>query len=125
MRKDLVKELNKIVSIENKIYPTNAPQGIKAPYLVYMVKERGNKTLDGYNDSKEANIMLNIMTNSYSQMVDLTNDIENLVKTFPHRNIGESTYIEDIILDEISDNYESELQVFRGIIPFTIYFKED
>lgn len=125
MRKDLVKELNKIVSIKNKIYPTNAPQGIKAPYLVYMVKERGNKTLDGYNDSKEANIMINIMANSYSEMVDLTNDIENLVKNFPHRNIGESTYIEDIMIDETSDLYESELQVFRGIIPFTIYFKED
>lgn len=125
MRKDLVKELNKIVSITNKIYPTNAPQGIKVPYLVYMVKERTGKTLDGYNDSKEANIMLNIMTSSYSEMVDLTEEVENLVKTFPHRNIGESTYIEDITLEETSDTYESELQVFRGIIPFTIYFKED
>lgn len=125
MRKDLVKELNKIVSIKDKIYPTNAPQGINAPYLVYIVKERTGKTLDGYDNSKEADIILNIISNSYSEMVDLTNDIEDLVKTFPHRNIGGSTYIQDIILDETSDVYENELQVFRGIIPFTIYFKED
>lgn len=125
MRKDLVKELNKVVSIKNKIYPTNAPQNVNAPYLVYMVRERADKTLDGYSNSKEADILLNVMSASYSEMVELTTEIESLIKTFPHRTIGVSTYIEDITLDETSDTYESELQVFRGIIPFTIYFKEE
>lgn len=124
MRTDLVKELNKITTLKDKIYPTNAPQGTKGPYLVYMVKLRENKDLDGYNGSKEADVMLNIMTASYSEMVALTKEVEDLVKNLINKKL-EKIYVEDINLDNTSDVFENELLVYRGIVPFTMYFKEE
>lgn len=124
MRTDLVKELNRITTLKDKIYPTNAPQGIKGSYLVYMIKLRENKDLDGYNGSKEADVMLNIMTASYSEMVALTKEVENLVKNLINKKL-EKIYVEDINLDNTSDVFENELLVYRGIVPFTMYFKEE
>ena len=39
---ELVKELDKIFN--NKVYPTNAPEGEQTPYLVYFYREIENKS---------------------------------------------------------------------------------
>ena len=119
-------ELNKISEIKNKIFPTNAPEGEKPPYLVYIVRKRPLKDLDGITKDRECNIMLNILGGSYAQMKAITKKVENLVKTFPLRVIGENgLYIEDLTMNECSENYENELKLQRGIIPFKICYKEE
>lgn len=126
MEQALRYELNKIPEINNKIFPTNAPEGETAPYLVYIVSKRPLKTLEGTTKDRETNIMLNVFCNSYSEMKSLNKKVEDLIITFPLRSIGDNgPYIEDLTMDESSEAYESELQLQRGIIPFTICYKEE
>lgn len=126
MEKALRHKLNTIPELKDKIYPTNAPEGEKAPYLVYMARKRSLKDLDGITRDRECNVMLNILCNSYSEMKDITKKVEDLVITFPLRVIGvNGPYIEDLTMDETSETYENELKLYRGIIPFKICYKEE
>lgn len=126
MEKALRNELNKIAELSNKIFPTNAPEGQSAPYLVYMTRKKPLKDLDGTTKDRECNIMLNIFGNSYAEMKYITKKIEDLVKSFPLRVIGvNGPYIEDLTFDELSETYENELKLYRGIIPFKICYKEE
>jgi hypothetical protein len=119
-------ELNKIPELNNKIFPTNAPEGQKAPYLVYIVRKRPLKTLEGMTKDRECNVMLNILGVSYASMKAITKKVEDLVITFPLRVIGEGgPFIEDLTMDETSETYENELRLQRGIIPFQICYKEE
>ncbi|MCR1822000.1 hypothetical protein [Terrisporobacter muris] len=119
-------ELNKINELENKIFPTNAPEGQKAPYLVYISNNKYLKDLDGVTKDRECYLILNVLCNSYSEMKNITKKIENIINKFPLTRIGkENLYIQDITLSDISESYEEQLKLQRGIIPFTIYYKEE
>lgn len=126
MEKSLRFELNKIPEINNKIFPTNAPEGMKPPYLVYLVRKIPLKTLDGITKDRECNVMVNVLCESYSSMKDISKKVEDLIISFPLRVIGENgPYIEDLTMDEMSETYENELKLQRGIIPFSICYKEE
>ncbi|MDU6296817.1 hypothetical protein [Clostridium celatum] len=126
IEKALRYELNKISELENKIFPMNAPEGQKSPYLVYITRKKHLKDLDGVTENRECYIILNILCSSYSQMKDLTKKIEDITIKFPMKSIGEENlYIQDIDFLDITENYEDQLKLHRGIIPFTIYYKEE
>lgn len=126
MEKALRNELNQIPQITNKIYPLNAPKGKKAPYLVYISYSRPMKDLDGTKSDINSDVLLNIFSDSYSEMKDLTKKVKKLIDTFLFRNIGEQgPYIEDLTIEKITETYESELELYRGIIPFNICYKEE
>lgn len=126
MEKALRYELSKIPELTNKIFPTNAPEGQRTPYLVYMTRKRLGKDLNGFTKDREAYVMLNILCNSYPQMKELTKKVEDLVISFPLRTIGkEGLYVQDITLDDVTETYENELKLQRGIIPFKICYKEE
>lgn len=125
IEKALIYELNKINELENKIFPLNAPEGQKSPYLVYITKHRPFKNLNGITEHRECHFILNILCNSYSQMKYMNKNIEDIISKFPLKNIGkEKLYIEDVTFDELNEIYEDQLKLYRGIIPFTIYYKE-
>lgn len=126
LEKALRYELNIIPELTNKIFPTNAPEGEKAPYLVYMTRKKLLKVLDGHTKDREAYVMLNILCNSYAEMKEITSKVENLIISFPLRKIGgNGPYVQDITLDEITETYENELKLQRGIIPFKICYEEE
>jgi hypothetical protein len=126
IEKALRYELNKISELENKIFPTNAPEGQKPPYLVYITSKKTLKALDGFTKDKECYVMLNILCNSYSQMKYIVKKIEDIVVNLPLRNIGEDNlYIQDIDMTDISETYEEQLKLQRGILAFTVYYKEE
>lgn len=107
-----------------KIYPTNAPENVKEPYLVYM-RTRTDiiKTLDGYTNHQALSFMFNIMAPKYADMVALREQIEDLLLSFPGTEIGEDgIYIEDVDIENVTEQYEHQLKINRGIIDFTIYF---
>lgn len=119
-------ELNKISELENKIFPTNAPEGQKEPYLVYITSNKPLRDLDGITEEKECNVILNIFSNSYSEMKEIVKKVEDIIFKFPLRNIGDiPIYVQDINNIDISERYEEELKLKRGIIAFTIYYKEE
>ncbi|WP_297712035.1 hypothetical protein [Clostridium sp.] len=126
IEKALRYELNKISELENKIFPMNAPEGQKPPYLVYITRKKPLKDLDGITEDKECYLILNILCSSYSQMKDITKNIEDIIINFPLNRIGkENLYIQDIDFADITENYEDQLKLHRGIIPFTVYYKEE
>lgn len=125
MEKALRYELeNRIPELENNIYPTNAPETSTKPYLVYArISTDPTKTLQGYTNDNTITFMFSCMATKYADMKALANKIEAFLKTLPGTTIGtEHILIEDIKINNISEQFENELKVNRGIIDFTIYY---
>ena len=121
LRYELIKA---IPELENQIYPTNAPEGSKGPYLVYSrITTRKIKTLQGLIGKEYLSYMFSIMATRYGDMKRITKQVENLLISLPGQQIGDF-YIEDLDINNITEQYEHELKVNRGIIDFTIYFEE-
>lgn len=121
LRTKLIQEIPKL---QNSIYPTNAPETATKPYLVYArLRTEKVKTLQGITDNEYITFMFSIMAPKYSDMRNLTKQVEDFLISLPGQTIG-SYYIEDIDINNVTEQYEHELKVNRGIIDFTIYFKE-
>lgn len=114
-----------IPELTNSIYPTNAPEGVTRPYLVYArINSNRVKTLEGYTDKQKLSYMFSIMSQKYGDMIAVRDKVENLLLSLPQRTIGDggSILVEDLTINNIEETWESELKVNRGIIDFTIYF---
>ncbi|MDF2608928.1 MAG: hypothetical protein K0R92_402 [Lachnospiraceae bacterium] len=126
MEKELRYELiNSISELTNSIYPTNAPEGVLKPYLVYSrINTNKIKTLDGYTNKQALSYMFSIMAQKYGDMITVRDKVEQLLLSLPQRVIGDggSILVEDLTINNIDETWESELKVNRGIIDFTIYF---
>lgn len=129
MDKALRYEINQnIPLLENKIYPTNAPEGKTDPYLVYI---RDNftqtKDLDGFKKRYEVTYLLNIFGESYSQIEPLMEIVKDLAIGFIDKHVGQNQiYVEDVKLNNLTGTYEYQLKLYRGIIDITfIYVKEE
>jgi len=125
METALRSELMRVIpELLNKIYPTNAPEGVLSPYLVYArISTKKIKTLEGYTNKQALSFMFSVMAVKYSDMKSLTKKVEDLLISLPKKNIGtQLIYIEDIDINNISETWENELVVNRGIIDFTIYY---
>lgn len=113
-----------IPELANNIYPTNAPEASSKPYLVYY-RNRTNKikTLEGFTGNHELSFIFSIMATKYSDMKSLANKVEDFLMSLPGTSIGtEGIYIQDLNINNVTEQYEHELKVNRGIIDFTIYF---
>ena len=119
---ELVKELDKIFN--NKVYPTNAPEGEKTPYLVYFYREKENKSLDGPNGLYTTNLVLNVMTNTFSEANIKKEQIKLMLKHLTNTKLG-VFFIQEVSLEESEIIYENHLKVYRAIVPVTIYFEEE
>lgn len=119
---ELVKELDKVFN--NKVYPTNAPEGESTPYLVYFHRETENKTLEGYDGLYTANIVLNVFTKTFSEANSKKEILKKILKHLTDAKLG-VFFIQEISLEEIEVIYENQLKIYRGIIPATIYFEEE
>jgi hypothetical protein len=119
LRNKLIQE---IPELENQIYPTNAPETYKKPYLVYTrISTEKIKTLEGFMGKEYLSFMFSVMATKYGDMKELTKKIENLLESLPNSELG-SFFIEDIDISNVHEVYEHELKVNRGIIDFTIYY---
>ena len=122
LRSKLVQEIPELV---DQIYPTNAPEGHTKPYLVYArISTKKIKTLEGFTGKEYLSFMFSIMATRYGDMKRITKKVEKLLESLPKTTIG-GFFIEDIDINNVHEVYEHELKVNRGIIDFTIYFKED
>jgi len=116
---------NNIEELQNEIYPTNAPEGATRPYLVYTrISTKKIKTLEGIQNKEHLSFMFSIMATRYGDMVKIRNKVEELLLSLPGKYIGEdgSIFVEDIDINNVTEVYEHELKVNRGIIDFTIYY---
>lgn len=123
--KALIYELEmKIPELKDKIYPTNAPESAEKPYLVYyLMNDQQGKTLNGFTSNQTLRYMFSCMAVRYRDMKSLTDKVKAFLMTLPRTSIGENkdTYVQDLDINNVSEVWESQLKVNRGIIDFTIY----
>ncbi|QIB68614.1 DUF3168 domain-containing protein [Aminipila butyrica] len=125
MEKELRYELEKAIpELAGNIYPTNAPEASKRPYIVYTrVTTQRTKTLEGYTSKQALSYMFSIMATKYADMKALAEQVEAFLIALPGKDIGkDEIHVEDVKINNISETYEFELKVNRGILDFTIYF---
>lgn len=126
MEKALKYELEqRIPELVGNVYPTNAPETATKPYLVYTrINTDKTKTLEGYTGDGALSYMFSCMAVKYGDMKSLTDKVEAFLMALPGTDIGEAQdiHVEDIKINNISEVWEPELKVNRGIIDFTIYF---
>lgn len=122
LRYELIKA---IPELKDNIYPTNAPEDSTKPYLVYArINTRRLKTFEGYTGNQELSYMFSIMAKRYADMKSMRDKVEQVLLSLPKKYIGadNSIFVEDIDINNVTEQYEHELKVNRGIIDFTIYF---
>lgn len=119
---ELVKRLNPLFN--DKVYPTNAPEGEKPNYLVYQYKESETKSLEGYEGLLITDIVLNAMTKSFKEANDKSKVLKALLLEIDRTKIGDYS-IQEVTFDQIEIVYENELKIYRAIVPATIYFEEE
>ena len=126
MEKELKYEIEQAVTaLAGSIYPTNAPETNTKPCLVYMrTSTELLKAFDGQTGKQKASYMLSVMAPKYSDMKSLTNSVVAELLTFTGTSIGASdtVYIEDLTINNVSETYEFEMMVNRGIIDFTVFY---
>jgi len=114
-----------VSELTDEIYPTNAPETCIKPYLVYTrIKTDKTKTLEGYANLQALSFMFSIHATKYKDMTAIRGKVENLLLGMPKRSIGkdEEIPIEDVDINNITETWEPNLKVNRGIVDFTIYF---
>ena len=117
--------IQSVPELNDSIHPTNAPEGVTRPYLVYArITTRKTKTLEGYTNKQALSYMFSVMAVKYSDMVRVRKLVEDLLAGMARREIGSVTkfYVEDIDINNVDEQYEHALGVNRGIIDFTIYY---
>lgn len=111
----LREELSSISGLSGKVYPLAAPEGAKPPYTVVISSEGlPDKTLEGYQDSKEVPIELDIIGADYAEMKALEIAIISKIQTFQGRAIGSAgPFIQEVSYDEPVELYEQLPKWYR------------
>lgn len=109
-------ELNSINEIKNKIYPLYAPKDTTAPFLVY----RKNKlkylmTVDCRRNGIEAEYLIVLISKSYAEAQNISNNIMGILFNMFARQIGDNgPYIQSIDITYMGDEYEYETDLIRS-----------
>jgi hypothetical protein len=111
-------ELSTITELTNKVFPLNATEGIKAPYIIYVSTEGiQDKTLQGYLASKEIECEINILHDSYVNLKSLTKQVLAKIIAFQGRIIGDNgPFIQNVTYEKPVELYESLVFLYRCVI---------
>ncbi|ALC92062.1 hypothetical protein AM500_21385 [Bacillus sp. FJAT-18017] len=114
----LTAELSSLPGLADKVYPLNAPEGTPAPYIIYVSSEGlQDKSLKGYHSSKEVPCEINIFTDSYAGLKDLTQQVITKLVSFQSRNIGHSgPFIQNFTYEKPVELYENQVSLYRCLI---------
>ena len=117
-------ELSKIPEFKGEIYPTNIPKGTQPPFLIYILSNfNQERCLDGYLPDEDKSFLLNVMAKEYEEMKNLTQTVKEMVQGWVNTSIGEvPIYVEDVEIINMTDTYENEIELYRGILDIKIYY---
>jgi hypothetical protein len=105
-----------------KVFPLNAPEGTKPPFIVYVSSEGlQDMTLDGYSENKEIECEINILHSGYGNMKALTKEVLAKILSFQGRAIGlDGPFIHDLTYEKPVEIYENEVALFRSVLTITV-----
>lgn len=116
-------ELETIPKLKGKVYPGFLP-GKTAPYLVYL-SSPGLRTKElgfGYLTGREVSPTLNVITNKYSDLKPLSNQVIDILLSFQGRTIGvDGPFVQEVTYQEPTELYEAEPNLYRCVIDIQVY----
>lgn len=121
-------ELMTITSLNNKVFPMRAPEGTEAPYLIYTTTLGDyDKSLEGWHKSKGVTVELNVIHARAADVRSLAAQVMVLVMGFEGRQLASTgPLINEIVFEgEGVELYEAQVDLYRKVISFKTYFKEE
>lgn len=121
-------ELQSIASLNQKVFPMNAPEGTKPPFVIYS-KSSGEmiKTMDGISKTRSGSYEIDILSDSYSQLQTLFLAVKAKLSSFIGRSIGTGSsgvFVQSVRYDNMIELYENEVNWYRINLEVRIYFEE-
>lgn len=110
--------------LTGKVYPGSAPEGTKAPYLVYLSSDGlPDKTLNGYLGSRTVSGELNIVAAGYRDLKPLVSAVLSKFRSFEGRVIGTGgPFIQSVSHEDPLEIYEGAVKMWRCLIDFRVHF---
>lgn len=124
MEQAMVQEIEKSVSaLAGALYPTNAPQDVTRPYLVYSrVSTDYIRTLDGII-GQNVRFLFTVLAQRYADMKATVSAVIETLNSWPGTEIGTtaSVYVQDVEINDTDETWEPQIGLNCGTIDFTIY----
>lgn len=87
----LVYELQSITGLQGKVFPQNAEEETKPPFVIYISSDGESvMTLAGPTDLTELTCEIHVVAETYEQLKSLTKAVIERIKTFFRRIIGQN-----------------------------------
>ncbi len=121
-------ELITISDLQDKVFPMRAPEGTEAPYLIYTTTLGDyDKSFEGWHNSKAVTVELNVIHDRASAVRALGREVQALVMGFEGKRLaGTGPRINEIVFEgEGVELYEAQVDLYRKVISFKTYFKEE
>ena len=110
-----------------KIYPIIAPEGVKAPFLVYRrSRSKYLRDLSGTQNLCEDVYELLLICDSYSEIENYCTEIKNTLLNSLFTKLGEEgPFIENIELEFTGEEYIYQPNAIKSSILLTTNYKEE
>lgn len=122
--KSLTEELYTVSGLSKRVFPINAPESFKPPYVAYISSEGvNNKTLDGFLSSREVALEVNVICTDYDSLKTLCPGVILCLQSFLRRTIGTTApvFVKDIeFLSDPVELYEQEIKAYRCVIEMKV-----
>ena len=113
----------KLKEVTQRVYPIVAPEGIKAPFIVFKQRNLKNiKTLDGYIRFIEGYYEIVLIANNYDELIEHKDSIKERVISLI--GVTDEIFINDIDIEFNGDNYVYDINAFQSNITLTIKYRE-
>ena len=113
----------KLKEVTQRVYPIVAPEGIKAPFIVFKQRNLKNiKTLDGYIRFIEGYYEIVLIANNYDELTENKDSIKERVISLI--GVKDEIFINDIDIEFNGDNYVYDINAFQSNITLTIKYRE-
>lgn len=123
----LIAELKTVSGLSGKIFPLHPPKGEPAP-LAFFLGGGGEefKAHDGYTGLVKTNYEINTVAKSYASMAYLGSMVNDKLKSFQSRAIGDgSVYIQNISVDEPDKVYEEQVNLYRSSTQIIVTYRRN
>lgn len=96
--------------IDNRLYPTHAPQGVSLPYAVYhIINENDKQCISGDIFQSDVRVQIDVYAPTYGSVISVKNAVKNALVGF-----NSSSNINSF------DGYDDYTEYFKKIIDFKI-----
>lgn len=119
-----VYELQAITGLNGKVFPQQAQEDIKPPFVVYVSSDGSPiMTLDGATDMTELTCEVHVIADSYEQLKGFTRVVLDRIQSFFQRQIGyNGVYIKSVSYTEPVEDFDNNLNYHRSSFDVKVRF---